>query len=341
MTNPLTGWTLDRADIRFTGEGLVRSECILAERDGSLWAADGRGGILHIAPDGTQRLITAEAGETVATPVAADDAAPSLLGQGGARVPNGFAIVGDRFVFADIMGGAIVEMDRAGATRVLLDTIDGKPLGSVNFVLADRRGRLWATVSSRRVPADEAVNPETRDGYIVLIDAGRARIVADGFAFTNEVRLDAEEAWLYVVETAGRLVSRLRVAGDGSLSDREVFGPSSLGAGFPDGFAFDAHGNLWCAMILSERLIAITPEGEVLTLFDDGNPAALTKAEHAFGQGRIPADISMECAGPVGGLMTSVTFAGPDLRTVHIGSLLGTRIPTFRSPVPGLPMAHW
>jgi hypothetical protein len=39
--------------------------------------------------------------------------------------------------------------------------------------------------------------------------------------------------------------------------------------------------------------------------------------------------------------MASVTFGGPDLRTVYIGSLLGTRIPYFQSPVPGLPMVHW
>jgi hypothetical protein len=39
--------------------------------------------------------------------------------------------------------------------------------------------------------------------------------------------------------------------------------------------------------------------------------------------------------------MASVTFGGPDLTTVYIGSLKGDRIPCFRSPVPGLPMVHW
>jgi gluconolactonase len=29
------------------------------------------------------------------------------------------------------------------------------------------------------------------------------------------------------------------------------------------------------------------------------------------------------------------------LRTVYIGSLKGSRIPSFRSPIPGLPMVHW
>ena len=39
--------------------------------------------------------------------------------------------------------------------------------------------------------------------------------------------------------------------------------------------------------------------------------------------------------------MASVTFGGPDLQTVYIGSLRGKRIPYFRSPIPGLPMVHW
>ena len=30
-----------------------------------------------------------------------------------------------------------------------------------------------------------------------------------------------------------------------------------------------------------------------------------------------------------------------DLRTVYIGSLKGHRIPSFRSPVAGLPVVHW
>ena len=29
------------------------------------------------------------------------------------------------------------------------------------------------------------------------------------------------------------------------------------------------------------------------------------------------------------------------VRTVYIGSLMGTTIPFFRSPVAGLPMVHW
>ena len=55
--NPLWGWQVDRAAIRHVGHDLQRPECVLAERDGTLWAADARGGVMRIAADGTQRLI--------------------------------------------------------------------------------------------------------------------------------------------------------------------------------------------------------------------------------------------------------------------------------------------
>ena len=45
--NPLKGWQVDPSAIRMVGHDLSRPECILAERDGSLWAADSRGGVMN------------------------------------------------------------------------------------------------------------------------------------------------------------------------------------------------------------------------------------------------------------------------------------------------------
>ena len=56
--NPLDGFTVDRASIRYIGHDLQRPECILAEPDGTLWSADARGGVMRIAADGTQTMIT-------------------------------------------------------------------------------------------------------------------------------------------------------------------------------------------------------------------------------------------------------------------------------------------
>ena len=58
MSNPIDGFTLQKEDFKFIGTDLQRPECILAEKDGTLWSADARGGVVKISPDGSQEIIT-------------------------------------------------------------------------------------------------------------------------------------------------------------------------------------------------------------------------------------------------------------------------------------------
>jgi sugar lactone lactonase YvrE len=126
------------------------------------------------------------------------------------------------------------------------------------------------------------------------------------------------------------------------LTDREVFGPSTLGKGLIDGICFDAYGNLWATMIFADRLVAITPDGELLELLSDGNPGATDAVERAFATGNpVPFEVLMRSGGTICPWLASVTFGGPDLRTAYLGGLRSTNIPAFDSPVAGLPMAHW
>ncbi len=55
--NPLKGFRVEEVEVRQVGHDLQRPECILAERDGTLWSADARGGVMRIDPDGGQTLI--------------------------------------------------------------------------------------------------------------------------------------------------------------------------------------------------------------------------------------------------------------------------------------------
>lgn len=334
--NPLKVWRLERSQLRSIGHDLQRPECILAQRDGTLWSADARGGVMRIHPDGSQQLI-AQQPDTRFTEQAAG--AERYIFEG--TLPNGIAFArnGD-FLIANFGTDALERMDRNGASQVLYTAIDGQPLGKVNFVLRDSRDRLWLTVTTRARPWTRSINEKLPDGYVALIDDKGIRIAADGFIGTNEVRLDADEEWLYVVESNARRISRLRVQTDGTLTDREVYGPSQL-QGIPDGLAFDAIGNLWLTYVISDRIAAITPEGDELILFDDGDPAKIRGFDEHFFAGTVTPEVMMSCGGTVAPWTASVTFGGADLQTLYIGSLRGTTIPYVRAPVPGLPMVHW
>jgi sugar lactone lactonase YvrE len=333
--NPLIGWQVERSSIKTIGSDLRRPECILAEKDGTLWTADARGGVIRISTDGAQELIAQNRDSDLGR-----DATPEQLILGG-TLPNGLAFDAQgNILIANFGTDAIEIMTRDGKSRTLYDSIDGAPLGKTNFVLTDSKGRIWFTVTTRLTPWTRSINEKAADGYVGLIDDKGIRIVADGFVGTNEIRLDANEEWLYVVETNARCISRLRVHADGSLSQREVFGPTNLG-GTPDGFAFDSIGNLWITLVMAERLIALTPSGEQLLLLDDGKPDAVKNYDHHFYAGTVTPDVLAACKGTIAPWMASVTFGGPDLRTVYLGSLMGTTVSYFQSPVPGLPMSHW
>ena len=335
--NPLNKFMLDSQFIKYIGHDLQRPECILAERSGTLWSADARGGVMCIRPDGSQSLVTQS--PDVHFDLTKNPRTSLLRG----TLPNGLAFAKNGEILISNFGTDRLEiMTRQGSTRVLLDQLDSKPLGKVNFVLRDSKDRIWVTVSTRINPWNEAINSRVADGYIILIDRKGPRVVAEGFQFTNEIRLDKDEEWLYVAETTGKHVSRLRVQSDGSLTDREIFGPSNLGDGVVDGIAFDNHGNLWATMIFADRLVAITPEGDLLELLNDGDPVATAKFEADFATGSpVSFDTLIACGGTICPWLASVTFGGPELRTVYLGGLRSTSIPYFESPVAGLPMAHW
>ncbi|HEX3857818.1 MAG TPA: SMP-30/gluconolactonase/LRE family protein [Verrucomicrobiae bacterium] len=335
--NPILDFEIDKSAIQYVGHDLQRPECILAERDGTLWSADARGGVARLTPDGTQTIITQK--RSGHFDEVTSEAARYLQG----TLPNGLAFARNGDILISNFGTDCLEiMSRDGTTKVLADSIDGQAIGKVNFVLRDSKDRIWITVSTKVKNWMHALRTDLPDGYIARYEDGKFRIVADGFHFTNEIRMDAKEEFLYVVETTGGCVSRLRVDAKGNLSNREVFGPSSLGKGaWPDGIAFDTFGNLWGTLVYSDKLFVLTPEGELKILLDEGDPQKVAALEKAFFNNHVTEDVLFVTGQGIAPWMASVTFGGPDLRTVYIGSLKGKRIPYFRSPVPGLPMVHW
>jgi sugar lactone lactonase YvrE len=335
--NPILDFAVDKAAIQYAGCDLQRPECILAEPDGTLWAADARGGVVRLSPDGSQQIIAQRSSGSFAQ--AANEAARYLEG----TLPNGLAFAANGDILISNFGTDRLEvMTREGDTHVLADRIDGQPIGKVNFVLRDSRDRIWITVSTRVKNWMHALRIDLPDGYLARYEEGRFRIVADGFRFTNEIRFDAKEEFLYVVETAGGCITRLRIDERGEPVERETFGPSRLGKGaWPDGIAFDCYGNLWGTLVYSDKLFVLTPKGDLRILLDEGDAGQVEALEAAFLRNDVTEEVLFPTGRGIAPWMASVTFGGPDLRTVYVGSLKGKRIPYFRSPIAGLPMVHW
>lgn len=320
-TVPIKEFRLELSDLTYTGHDLVRPESVLAQPNGTLWTSDGRGGVTRINSDGSQQFI----------------------GGLGGNEPNGLAMTDDGSIIVANLGmGKVQKLHPDGHVEDLLTEVDGVSITTPNFVFLDSRNRLWIPVMTREHhwwPAASAPRP---DGYIVLIDEKGPRIVADGLYLTNEIRLDASEEYLYVVETNMNHMLRFRVQPDGSLTGKEIFGPNNLGTGAAiDGFAFDAEGNIWVTLVLRNGLGIITTDGDYHVVIEDPREDALKGFEEKIANGTAePNDMAM-AAGPNLQFITSLAFGGPDLRTAYLGSLAMNTLPTFQSPFAGLPMRHW
>lgn len=308
-------FTVALDELDWTGSGLVRPESVIAEAKGTLWCSDGRGGVTRIVPDGSRE---------------------SFLGWGGE--PNGLAFAPDgRLVTANIALGRVQAMRRDGSgVETLLEEVDGQPLTAANHVHYDSGGRLWITCTTRAKDWWECAADPRPDGFVVLVDEGGARIVADGIYAANESRLDSEERFLYVAETMKARVLRFPLREDGSLGEREVYGPDGLGPGaYTDGITFDAEGNLWVATVARNGVGVITPEGAWHVIVEDPREEALAAFEERQAAGTVEPDDLFACAGPTLQFTTSICFTGPDRRTVVLGSLAMDRLPTFRALVAG------
>lgn len=321
--------SVDHAKLGFVGHDLKRPECVLCAPNGTLYVAHRGGGIMKIGADGSQRIIGGD-----------------LQVDGHEFIPNGFTLLPDgSFLIANMgHGGGLWSLSADGKLKPHLAEVDGAPLAKANFVFNDEQGRIWITVTTRSDPLSKAMTalgaPENNDGFICLIDKRGARIVADGFAFTNEARVDRTGKMLYVAETFGRRITRFALSAAGELSQREVF--TTFGHGtFADGIAFDADDHIWVTSVISNRLIRVAPDGSQTIVLADSKPDMIDAHERDLSQGRVTRDHFYRQSGQFIQNMASIAFGGADLRTVYLGSLAGDRLVTFRSPVAGLPLAHW
>ncbi len=312
-------------ELSFVSSGLSRPECILCTASSGMFVSHDPVGVLHIAPDGSRKLYGRQDGATSQQ-----------------FTPNGIALMQDgRLMIANSgMEGGVWQVDRSGECRPFLMEVDGRHLYPANFVLADDKGRLWISVSTRQVPRALAYRHNIADGYIVLWDGQSARIVAEGLGYTNECRLSGDGTQLYVNETFGRRISRFSVAADGTLGNRETFTQFGVGD-YPDGGTFDALGGYWVTSVVSNRIYRVEPDGNPRLMFEDVDPAYMAMAEEAFQAHRLTVEILYADAGKSLNHIASIAFGGEDLRTAYLGTLKMNSFPTFRAPVAGLRPAHW
>ena len=292
--------------------GIDRPEDVVVGRDGRVFASDHQAAVAEILPDGSFRRMGPKGG------------APN-----GINMDAAGRIVIANFGIYDREPGPLQRFDPAsGQHETLLAEVGGRTLTSSNYPVIDRAGNIWCANSTHAETWPQALDGRA-DGFIFVLRAdGSSAIVAEGLKFPNGMAMSADERWLYCAQTSGADVMRFAVLPGGRLGPGERYGPV-LGKlqrpgepqheagelGYTDGVGLDAEGNLWVCLPAANKVVAITPALEVVTVFEDASGAVINHP-------------------------TNVTWGGADLKDLYVGSIRADYVLKARSPVAGQPLVH-
>ncbi len=315
---------IDLSEIEHVSKGLKRPECVLSTQNGRLFTADWRGGVGVTEADGSQWVLLPS------------DPDLSLR-------PNGICLLPDNSVLITHLGdedGGVYRLAEDGATTAFCLAADGVTLPPSNYVHLDQTGRIWVTVSTRKIPRAGGYQKSVSDGFMVLIEHGHARIVADGLTFANECIVHPDGRRIYVNETFGRRLVSFDIAQNGDLSNKTTITEFGHGV-FPDGLTFDCEGGVWVTSIISNRVIRVAPDGTQEVMIEDSDPAHLDWVEAAYEKDEMARPHLDTAAGKILKNISSLAFGGADLKTAYLGCLLDESIYRFKSPIAGHAPTHW
>jgi gluconolactonase len=300
------------------GAGIDRPEDVVAARDGRVFASDHQSAVAQIHADGSFTRMGPRGG------------APN-----GINMDAQGRIVIANFGIYDGEAGPLQRFDPAtGKHETLLAEVGGRRLTSSNYPVIDRAGNIWCANSTSAPTWPDALDGRT-DGFLfVHRPDGSSDIVAEGLKFPNGLALNADESYLFCTQTSGGDVIRFPILPGARLGKGERYGPK-LGLvanrkmnpnlrlpgwitnvlGYTDGVGFDAEGNLWVCVVASNKVVAITPSGEKVTVIHDPSGKFVNHP-------------------------TNITWGGDDMCDLYIGSIHTNYVLKGRSPVPGMRMVH-
>ncbi len=160
-----------------------------------------------------------------------------------------------RLVSCEHGGRRVTRTEVDGGITVMADLFRGKPLNSPNDVVVKSDDTVWFTDPTYGIMSDyegHAAEPEQDGCYVFRFDPARNElsVAADDFVKPNGLAFSPDERTLYVADSGAshdpdgpHHIRAFDVGDDNILRNGRVF--VEVSPGVPDGFRFDAKGNLW------------------------------------------------------------------------------------------------
>ena len=219
---------------------LSHPEGIAIAADGSIWCGGDRGEIYRIEPDGSSFDLIASTG----------------------GFSLGMAFDSDLNLYVCDLGSSSVF--KLNTTNGVLSQLTNPNLGMKvpNYPVWDRqRNRLLVSDSnSPKIPGPGIWSIDVQTG-VGSLWSDEAFDFANGLAFTPDGNS------LLVVESWGKIISKIDIESDGSAGKKSLY-LGNLGA-IPDGLAFDDFGNLFIACYEPSQIMVLDRSGKLNILIKD------------------------------------------------------------------------
>jgi gluconolactonase len=216
----------------------------------------------------------------------------------------GSAVDADGNLYAAHTAGDVLKVTPKGDVSVYATAPDAGRFLCTNYPAFDRQGNMYLS--------DSGDWSRTVNGHIYKVQpgGGEAATWYPGPVDTpNAIALDADEKFLYFVETFGGSIARIAILPDGSAGtfERVLHMPRHI----PDGIAFDEQGRLWIGCHRPDKIC----------VFDMTTKRLETFAEDWEGESlRGPTDVAF--AGPNRDILLAASL---DNLVVHRCDNIGVR----------------
>jgi gluconolactonase len=179
----------------------------------------------------------------------------------GGQTNNGFGIVilvgsngitldrQGRLVYCQHGDRQVVRIEKNGKRTVLASHYEGKRLNSPNDVVVKSDGSIYFTdPPSGLRQGDKDPKKELTFNGVYRLKKGKLTLLANDFARPNGIAFSPDEKYLYVNDTAKKIIKRFDVQPDGGVANGQIITDmnSDTAPGVPDGMKVDQKGNIYC-----------------------------------------------------------------------------------------------
>ena len=143
----------------------------------------------------------------------------------------------------------IVRLEKNGKRTVLVSRYEGKRLNSPNDLVVKSDGALYFTDPTAGLrQQDKDPKRELPFNGVYRLANGKLTLLSKDFARPNGIAFSPDEKYLYVDDTAKKIIMRFEVQRDGGVKDGQVITDMNADTtpGAPDGMKVDQKGNIYC-----------------------------------------------------------------------------------------------